>query len=102
VRRRKTEETLEGLRYVRNQLGRSVDPAAFIQPAGGGGTVWMWRLQPEPGLGELAPQARHWELSRYRAYQARLAGHEIGRTFARCTAFLAQAACITVEESALS
>ena len=99
VRRRKTEETLEGLRYVRNQLGKSVDPAAFVQPAGGDGTAWTWRPQPEPGLGELAPRARQWELSRYRAYQARLAGHDIGRTFARCTAFLAQAACLTAEEN---
>jgi hypothetical protein len=40
VRRRKTEETLEGLRYVRNQLGKSVAPAAFIQPAAGDGAAW--------------------------------------------------------------
>ena len=98
VRRRKTEETLEGLRYVRNQLGKSVDPAVFIQP--GAGTAWAWSTQPDPGLGELAPRARQWELSRYRAYQARLAGHDIGRTFARCAAFLAQAACLTAEEAA--
>jgi hypothetical protein len=98
VRRRKTEETLEGLRYVRNQLGKSVDPAAFIQPAGGDGAAWAWRPQPGPGLGGLAPPARQWELSRFRAYQARLAGHDIGRTFARCTAFLSQAACLAAEE----
>ena len=35
VRRRKTEGTLEGLRYVRNQLGKSVDPAEFVCPAAG-------------------------------------------------------------------
>jgi hypothetical protein len=93
VRRRKTEETLEGLRYVRNQLGRSVDPAEFVCPAAGGdSTAWAWRPLPEPGLGGLAPRARQWELSRYRAYQARLAGRDIARTFARCTEFLAQAA----------
>jgi hypothetical protein len=97
VRRRKTEETLEGLRYVRNQLGKSVDPAVFIQSAGG--TAWEWGTQRDPGLGELAPRARQWELSRYRAYQARLAGHDIVRTFARCTAFLDQAACLTAEEN---
>jgi hypothetical protein len=99
VRRRKTEETLEGLRYVRNQLGKSADPAAFIQPDGGDATTWTWRPQPDPGLGELTPRARQWELSRYRAYQARLAGHDIARTFARCTAFLAQAAVLTAEEN---
>jgi hypothetical protein len=97
VRRRKTEATLEGLRYVRNQLGKSVDPASFIQPAVDS-TAWTWRPQPSPGLGELAPRARQWELSRYRAYETRLAGHDIGRTFARCTAFLTQAACLTAEE----
>jgi hypothetical protein len=99
VRSRKTEETLEGLRYVRNQLGKSVDPAAFIQPPSGDGAAWTWRPQADPWLAELAPLARQWELSRYRAYQARLAGHDIGRTFARCTAFLAQAACLTAEEN---
>jgi hypothetical protein len=93
VRRRKTEETLEGLRYVRNQLGRSVDPAEFVCPADGGdNTGWAWRPLPEPGVGGLTPRARQWELSRYRAYQARLAGRDIARTFARCTEFLAQAA----------
>ena len=35
ARRRETEQTLEGLRYVRNQLGKSADPASFIQPASG-------------------------------------------------------------------
>jgi hypothetical protein len=93
VRRRKTEETLEGLRYVRNQLGRSVDPAGFVSPVtGNDGDAWLWRPLPEPGLGELAPRARQWELNRYHAYQARLAGHHIARTFARCTDFLTQAA----------
>jgi hypothetical protein len=94
VRRRKTEETLEGLRYVRNQLGRSVDPAEFVRPAAGDAAAWLWSPLPEPRLGRLAPQSRQWELSRYRAYQARLAGHDIARTFARCTDFLTQAAAL--------
>jgi hypothetical protein len=95
VRQRKTEETLRGHRYVRNQLGRSVDPAEFVRPLtgdNGAAADWAWRPQPEPGLGGLGPRARQWELNRYRAYQARLAGHDIARTFARCTEFLAQAA----------
>jgi hypothetical protein len=33
-------------------------------------------------------------LSRYHAYQGRLAGRDIARTFTRCTAFLAQAASL--------
>lgn len=93
VRRRKTEQALEGLRYVRNQLGKSADPAGFVcLTSGDGTTAWTWRPQPEPQLGELTPRARRWELSRYHAYQARLAGRGITRTFTRCTDFLAQAA----------
>jgi hypothetical protein len=96
VRRRKTEEALEGLRYVRNQLGRSADPAEFVQSVtrDDGASIWTWRPLPEPGLDALAPRARQWELSRYRAYQARLAGRDIARTFARCAEFLAQAAAL--------
>ena len=96
VRRRKTEETLEGLRYVRNQLGKSVEPDEFVRPAVGddGAEGWAWRPLPEPELAALAPRARHWELSRYQAYQGRLARREIARTFARCTEFLAQAAAL--------
>jgi hypothetical protein len=97
VGRRKTEETLEGLRYVRNQLGRSVDPAEFVRPVTGSAVTgsaaaWAWHPLPEPRLGQLAPRARRWELSRYRAYQTRLAGRDIARTFAHCSEFLAQAA----------
>jgi hypothetical protein len=94
VRRRKTEETLEGLRYVRNQLGKSVDPARFVRADDGddGAVTWTWHPLPEPDLTGLGPRARHWELSRYHAYQARLAGRAVARTFTRCTEFLAQAA----------
>src|SRR6266567_975018 len=49
VRGRQTEETLEGLRYVRNQLGKSVDPAEFIRPAlCDDGTAWAWHPRPSP------------------------------------------------------
>jgi hypothetical protein len=92
VRRRKTEGTLEGLRYVRNQLGKSIEPDEFVRPADADAGGWGWRPLPEPGLEALASRARQWELSRYHAYQDRLAGREIARTFARCTEFLAQAA----------
>ena len=98
VRQRRTEETLEGLRYVRNQLGKSADPAKLIRAgedegAEAGGTgAWVWSSLPEPELAGFAPRARRWELSRYQAYQARLAGHDIARTFTRCTKFLAYAA----------
>ena len=104
VRRRKTEVTLEGLRYVRNQLGKSVEPAEFVRSAvrdgagDGADGGWVWRALPEPGLEALAPRARQWELSRYRAYQARLAGHGITATFALCTAFLTRAASLAASE----
>jgi len=51
-------------------------------------TAWTWNPVPEPPLGSLLPRARAWEMARYRAYQARLAGHTIGEIFERTTAFL--------------
>jgi hypothetical protein len=95
VRRRKTEGILEGLRYARNELGRSADPAGFVLPVADGGVVsWTWRPLPEPAVDSLPHRGRQWELSRYRAYQARLAGRDIGRTFARCSEFLSLAASL--------
>jgi hypothetical protein len=100
ARRRETEQTLEGLRYVRNQLGRSVDPAELISPAVGDlGAGWTWRPLPPPDLAGLRPRARRWELSRYRAYQAQLAGHDIAATFTWCAEFLALAAHLTGDTS---
>ena len=96
--RQEIEETLAGLRYVRNRLGCSADPAGFILPAhggdprGGGGTNWKWRSQPEPALAEMPPRARTWEMTRYRAYQARLADRDVAGIFACCTGFLKEAA----------
>src|ERR1700722_15390689 len=57
VRRRQAEEAIEGLRYVRNQLGKSADPAGFIHLACGDGAR-TWEAMPEPGLAALAPRAR--------------------------------------------
>ena len=97
VRRQKTEEALEGLRYVRNQLGKSVDPAGLVRPAAGdnGTSIWTWSPLPDPDLAGLGPRARRWEMSRYRAYQARLAGRDVSRTFTYCAEFLARAAGLT-------
>ena len=96
ARRRETEQTLEGLRYVRNQLGRSVDPASFIRPASGDDAAarWTWRPLAEPDLAGLGSRARKWELSRYCAYQERLAGHDITESFTWCAEFLALAASL--------
>jgi hypothetical protein len=97
--RQLTEETLAGLRFVRNQIGDEADLAEFIesgdcgQGAGQGRiTSWTWKPRPEPAPALLPPRGQAWELTRYRAYQARLARHTIGETFGRASAFLRLAA----------
>jgi hypothetical protein len=101
--RRMTEDTFAGLRFVRNRMGYDADPADFIQPvdgAPGAGRIaaWTWRSVPEPALVSLTPRAREWEMTRYRAYQARLAAQPIGETFIQAVAFL----CLAAEDSSLS
>jgi hypothetical protein len=89
------EGTLAGLRFVRNRMGHEVDHVDFVHPrasrpgAGEGRiTAWTWEWVPEPALASLPPRGQAWEMTRYRAYQAQLAGHTIGETFARAAAFL--------------
>lgn len=92
-RRRKIEETLAGLRFVRNRLGRSVDPEEFIhRPHEGSAVAWVWTPQREPSLKGLPARSGDWELSRYRSYQSRLAGRDIVSAFARSQEFLEEAA----------
>jgi hypothetical protein len=93
--RRVTEATFGGLRFVRNRMGYYADHADFIQPRpdeveGGDApiTEWAWRSLPAPTLETLPPRGQEWELSRYQAYQDRLAGRPIGGTFALASAFL--------------
>jgi hypothetical protein len=97
--RQLVEETLAGLRFVRNQIGDEADLAEFIEPGESGQgagrgriTGWTWRSVPEPPLASLPPRGRAWETMRYRAYQAQLAGHTIGETFGRAGKFLKLAA----------
>jgi hypothetical protein len=94
ARRRETEQTLEGLRYVRNLLGRSVAPVDLITLSTAAGTppAWKWRSLPPPDVSGLEPRARKWELNRYQAYRARLAGRDVTAAFAWCAEFLALAA----------
>ena len=99
VQRRITEDTFGGLRFVRNRMGYDADHADFIQPLDPGPgaaasslAAWTWRPVPEPALGSLTPGAREWEMTRYRAYQAQLAGQPVGATFRRANAFLRLAA----------
>ena len=93
------EETLSGLRFVRNQIGQGVDQADFIQPTapnpdGEADCVgdWTWSPQPEPSCASLSVQGRSWEISRYQAYQARLAGRAVRQTFRDAASFLMMAA----------
>jgi hypothetical protein len=93
AQRRITEDTFGGLRFVRNRMGYDTDPAEFIQPLNSGTgagriAAWAWKSVPEPALASLTQRAREWEMTRYRAYQAQLAGQPIGDTFSRATAFL--------------
>jgi hypothetical protein len=98
ARRRAIEGTFAGLRFVRNQMGYHLDPADFIRPeeshpgADRGVTAWTWSPVPEPDLGSLPLRGRAWEMTRYRAYQAQLAGHPIGEIFGQAAAFLQLAA----------
>lgn len=92
------EGTFGGLRFVRNRLGFEADHDDFIQsrpddsgPAAGWIAAWTWRPVPEPDLMSLQPRGQEWEMTRYRAYQAELAGHPIGGTFSLAAAFLRQA-----------
>ena len=96
--RQQTEETLAGLRFVRNQIGGEADLAEFVapgetdpDPGNGHITGWTWKAAPQPKLTALPPHGQAWEMTRYQAYQAHLAGHTIGETFTRASAFLQQA-----------
>jgi hypothetical protein len=95
AQRRLIEGALAGLRFVRNRIGDEVDLDEFIDPGAPGSgagegrvTGWTWKSVREPALASLPPRARSWEMTRYRAYQAELAGHTIGEIFGRAVAFL--------------
>ncbi len=98
--RRLIEETLAGLRFVRNRMGYHEDPADFVDTLGYAGrresavTEWTWKHVPEPALGSLPPDARSWELSRHRAYQNQLAGRQVGDSLALAAEFLALATAL--------
>jgi hypothetical protein len=99
AQRQLVEGTLTGLRFVRNRIGDEADLAEFIEPCEAGPctgerriTGWTWRPVPEPALASLPPRGQAWEMTRYQAYQAQLAGHTIGETFGRAAEFLKLAA----------
>jgi hypothetical protein len=96
ARRQVIEETLAGLRYVRNQISHDADHVDFIHPEPHPGedrmTAWTWNPVPQPALASLPPRGQAWEMTRYRAYQAQLAGHTVGEVFGTAVPFLEQAA----------
>jgi hypothetical protein len=101
AKRAEIEGTFGGFRFVRNQMGYCLDHADFIEPRQAGGqpadrygaiASWTWRPLPEPVLDALPARGQEWEMTRYREYQARLAGAAVGDTFRRAAAFLRQAA----------
>jgi hypothetical protein len=92
------EGTLAGLRFVRNWMGYHADHSDFIRPLAGhppsgGGAVaeWRWRSLPAPAVNSFPPLRQEWEMDRYQAYQAYLAGHTVGDVFGRAGGFLGQA-----------
>lgn len=97
ARQQEIEQTLAGLRYVRNQMGVHLDPGEFIgvSPEAGkaerrGALVWS-PLSP-PTAGDLSPGGLEWEQGRYLAYTERLTGQGVVHTFALATRFLRHAA----------
>jgi hypothetical protein len=104
AQRQLVEETLAGLRFVRNQIGGKADTGEFIEsdeagpgkpgPGTGDGCItgWRWKPVPEPALASLPPRGQMWEMTRYQAYRARLAAHTIGEVFGPAAAFLKLAA----------
>jgi hypothetical protein len=89
--RLQVEETLAGLRFVRNQIGHDIDRADFIRAVRGAAGPpqardWTWTSLPQPPAGRaMSPRGLEWEMTRYEAYQSRLAGRSVVTTF-RCAA----------------
>jgi hypothetical protein len=97
--RRSIEESLAGLRFVRNQIHDDAMLAKFVEPdepgraAGSFGVRgWTWTSVARPPLPPRGSRANVWETARHRAYEAQLAGHPVGEVFTRAEAFLARTA----------
>jgi hypothetical protein len=99
--------TLAGLRFARNWIGRGTGLEEAIQTDGQDAgirriTQWTWRPVREPALVSFPPRGQAWELARYRAYQAHLAGHTIGETVGRAVTFLTLTGANTASVAAAS
>ncbi|HEU5419682.1 MAG TPA: hypothetical protein VFV41_18485 [Streptosporangiaceae bacterium] len=106
--REQIEGTLGGLRFVRNRMGYYLDPGDFVCPRNEAAaadsriTGWIWKSVPDPMLDLLPPSGQEWELTRYQAYQAWLAGHRVGEVFSTTAAFLRQAAAAAAQSEELA
>jgi hypothetical protein len=89
-RRRRVEGILGGLRFVRNRMREEAGCGHFIGPSPDG-ERWWWMPVPPPGAHSLTARSLEWEMTRYRAYSAHVAGHTIGHVFDNALAFLRQA-----------
>ena len=99
-------DTMAGLRFVRNQMSNAIGNVDFVQPGPGCGkpedggiSAWLWSRVPAPEVDGLLPRGQAWEMSRYQAYQHQLTGHTIDETFTRATAFLQLAATTALREA---
>lgn len=102
--RRLLEESLAGLRFVRNRIPHHAAVAEVVDPrvderadaerpsVDAAVTDWRWQSVPTPVLARRRARAQAWELARYEAYQRRLAGRPIGESFALAQAFLLRTA----------
>jgi hypothetical protein len=96
--RRAIEDTLGGLRFVRNKMGQDLDPADFVSPPASRPaahervSAWVWQAVPEPGCCSPAERGQQWDLARHRSFEAQLTGRRVGETFARAVAFLRRVA----------
>ena len=90
-------ETLAGLRFARNWIGREAGLDDIIETGADTRRItrWTWTPVPEPALAALPLRAQAWERTRWLAYQACLAGRPIGKTFNRAVTFLALACAET-------
>ena len=100
------EDTFGGLRFVRNRLGYQADHDEFIRPrlgragtASGRIAAWTWRPMRKPALATLPVRSQEWELTRFSAYQAQLAGHRLEDTFGPAAAFLVLACGTSVSHA---
>jgi hypothetical protein len=101
-RQEEIEQTLAGLRFVRNQLGVYLDPGEFIRVLPGSGTgdkpaALAWNPLSAPVAGDLSPSGQQWERDRYAAYTQRLSGQDVAGTFALAARFLRHAAAANGE-----